>query len=191
MVALVALFMGLLTFVEYNSVYPSLVEFRDAPPFNRIRFLMLFATVFSLSAIQRGMFIPSTLTQFMDAVGTLMGLDCIQVLLGRHDPEIVPVVLGGQLGRKQIKVRFAEDFPQRAADGLAEPLVGKRKSPLDILPQNVLGQRFNERLIKTFRGAEPGFEGFQVRLFVVGFGRVHSVVSCRSRGRRQEPSFGS
>jgi hypothetical protein len=73
MVALVALFMGLLTFVEYNSIYPSLVEFRDAPPFNRIRFLMLFATVFSLSTIQRGLFIPSTLTEFMEAVGNLIG----------------------------------------------------------------------------------------------------------------------
>ena len=54
MVALVALFAGALTFVEYNSVYPGLVEFRDAPPFNRMRFLMLFATVFCLSLIERG-----------------------------------------------------------------------------------------------------------------------------------------
>ena len=54
MVALVALFMAALTFAEYNSVYPGLVEFRDAPPFNRIRFLMVFATVFCLSAIERG-----------------------------------------------------------------------------------------------------------------------------------------
>ncbi|MEZ5798513.1 MAG: hypothetical protein R3D63_14200 [Paracoccaceae bacterium] len=30
MVALVALFAGALTFAEYNAVYPSLVEFRDA-----------------------------------------------------------------------------------------------------------------------------------------------------------------
>lgn len=74
MVALVALFLGLLTFVEYNSAYPSLVEFRDAPPFNRIRFLMLFATVFLLSAIERGKFMPSTLTEFAEAVGTLIGV---------------------------------------------------------------------------------------------------------------------
>lgn len=74
MVALVALFLGLLTFVEYNSAYPSLVEFRDAPPFNRIRFLMLFATVFSLSAIERGKHISSTLTEFTQAVGALIGV---------------------------------------------------------------------------------------------------------------------
>lgn len=74
MVALVALFLGVLTFVEYNSTYPSLVEFRDAPPFNRIRFLMLFGTVFCLSVIERGKLLPSSLTEFMDAVGTLIGV---------------------------------------------------------------------------------------------------------------------
>jgi hypothetical protein len=41
-VALVALFGGVLTFVEYRTAYPGLVEFRDAPPYNRTRFLMLF-----------------------------------------------------------------------------------------------------------------------------------------------------
>jgi hypothetical protein len=74
MVALVALFIGLLTFVEYNATYPSLVEFRDAPPFNRVRFLMLFSTIFCLSVIARGKTMPSTLTEFTDAVGTLIGM---------------------------------------------------------------------------------------------------------------------
>ena len=74
MVALVALFIGALTFVEYNAVYPGLVEFRDAPPFNRIRFLMLFATVFCLSAIERGRVAPSTLTELIHAVGALIGI---------------------------------------------------------------------------------------------------------------------
>ena len=37
-VTLVALFGAGLTFFEYSSTYPGLVEFRDAPPFNRIRF---------------------------------------------------------------------------------------------------------------------------------------------------------
>ena len=74
MVALVALFLGLLTFVEYNSTYPSLVEFRDAPPFNRIRFLMLFATVFFLSTIERGRILPSGLTELTTLIGTLIGV---------------------------------------------------------------------------------------------------------------------
>ena len=73
MVALVALFAAALTFVEYNSVYPGLVEFRDAPPFNRIRFLMLLATVLSLSMIEGGRSDPSTLTQLIHAIGALIG----------------------------------------------------------------------------------------------------------------------
>ena len=74
MVALVALFAGTLTFIEYNATYPSLVEFRDAPPFNRIRFVMLLVTVFSLSAIERGRVAPTTITEFFDAIGTLIGI---------------------------------------------------------------------------------------------------------------------
>ena len=74
MVALVALFLGLLTFVEYNSAYPSLVEFRDAPPFNRVRFIMLFTKVFCLSAIARGRIVPSTLSEFIEAIGSLIGM---------------------------------------------------------------------------------------------------------------------
>ena len=74
MVALVAFFAAALTFVEYNAIYPGLFEFRDAPPFNRIRFLMLFATVFCLSAIERGRMEPSTMTELIHAVGALIGL---------------------------------------------------------------------------------------------------------------------
>lgn len=74
MVALVAFFAGALTFVEYKAVYPGLFEFRDAPPFNRIRFLMLFATVFCLSAIERGRIESSTMTDLIHAIGALIGL---------------------------------------------------------------------------------------------------------------------
>ncbi len=73
MVALVALFAGVLTFVEYNSAYPGLVEFRDAPPFNRVRFMMLFSTVFLLTVIARGEEQPTTLTIFVQSVGGLIG----------------------------------------------------------------------------------------------------------------------
>ena len=73
MVALVALFAGILTFVEYNAVYPGLVEFRDAPPFNRVRFLMLFGTVFALSVIEGGRSQATTLTELVTAIGTLIG----------------------------------------------------------------------------------------------------------------------
>ncbi|MFV2038079.1 MAG: hypothetical protein ACC646_10880 [Paracoccaceae bacterium] len=72
-VALVAIFGALLTFFEYGSAYPGLIEFRDAPPFNRIRFVSLFTTVFLLTVIHRGLVEPTTLTQFVQAVGALVG----------------------------------------------------------------------------------------------------------------------
>lgn len=73
-VALVAIFGAALTIFEYASAYPGLVEFRDAPPFNRIRFMSLFVTVFSLTVIARGGNDPTTLTQFVAAIGALIGL---------------------------------------------------------------------------------------------------------------------
>lgn len=72
-VALVALFAAALTFFEYASTYPGLVEFRDAPPFNRLRYLSLFATVLLLSAIVRGQSEPTTLTSFIEVLGNKLG----------------------------------------------------------------------------------------------------------------------
>ena len=72
-VALVALFAAALTFFEYASTYPGLVEFRDAPPFNRLRFLSLFVTVLILSTIVRGQAMPTTLTTFIEALGNRLG----------------------------------------------------------------------------------------------------------------------
>ncbi len=68
-VALVALVAAFFTFAEYYSTYPSLVEFRDAPPFNRVRFIALFVSVFSLSQIAHGKADPTTLSLFIEAVG--------------------------------------------------------------------------------------------------------------------------
>jgi hypothetical protein len=72
-VALVALFGAALTFFEYMSAYPGLIEFRDAPPFNRLRFLSIFVTVFLLTLICRGISQPSILSEFVTAVGALIG----------------------------------------------------------------------------------------------------------------------
>ncbi|PTR20760.1 hypothetical protein ORIO_00755 [Cereibacter azotoformans] len=73
MVALVALFGGVLTFVEYNATYPGLVEFRDAPPFNRLRYALLFVLVLSLTLMQRDASDPSTLTTLFAAVAAAIG----------------------------------------------------------------------------------------------------------------------
>ena len=72
-VILIALLAAFLTFVEYSSNFPSIVEFRDAPPFNRLRFLSLLITVVMLSAIQRGHSDPSSVTDAFTAIGTIVG----------------------------------------------------------------------------------------------------------------------
>lgn len=69
-VALLGIAAAFFTFIEYNSSYPSLVEFRQAPPFNRLRFLGLFATVFALTLIAKGAHEPTTLTRLFEAMGT-------------------------------------------------------------------------------------------------------------------------
>lgn len=72
-VALTALFAGAFTMFEYASTYPGLIEFRDAPPYNRIRFAALFATVLLLSLVAAGRSDPTTLTEFITAIGGLVG----------------------------------------------------------------------------------------------------------------------
>lgn len=70
---LMALLAFSLTFVEYNSHAPSIVEFRDAAPFNRLRFLTLFFTVFLLSALQKGMTEATMLTAGLTSLGMILG----------------------------------------------------------------------------------------------------------------------
>lgn len=72
-VVLIALFAAALTTVEYASSYPSIVEFRDAPPFNRIRYLSLLVTVIMISIVCRTDTEANSLMQFVKAVGILIG----------------------------------------------------------------------------------------------------------------------
>lgn len=64
---------GFMTFIEYYGVYPSIIEFRFAPPFNRIRFFTLAVILITLSLILRGEDNPSAstvlLTQFAQGLG--------------------------------------------------------------------------------------------------------------------------
>ncbi|WP_214649914.1 hypothetical protein [Palleronia pontilimi] len=71
--AFLAICAGLLTVFEYGSSYPCLFEFRDAAPFNRIRFMMLFVTVLATSLISRGMTEPNSLTVLLEIVGHVIG----------------------------------------------------------------------------------------------------------------------
>ncbi len=72
-VTLVAIFGAGLTFFEYASTYPGLVEFRDAPPFNRVRFGSLFVTVILLSFMARSGIEPTPLSQAVAALGAQVG----------------------------------------------------------------------------------------------------------------------
>lgn len=73
-IALMALFIGGFVFSEYASVYPGLIAFRDAPPFNRMRFIMGFAMVFLISLAALGVTHPTSATRFVTAIGMLLGL---------------------------------------------------------------------------------------------------------------------
>lgn len=72
-VALVALFGGALVFFEYHAVYPSLIEFRDGAPYNRIRYLMILTIVIFLSIIVADQTDSSTVSRFFRALGLLVG----------------------------------------------------------------------------------------------------------------------
>lgn len=73
LVATVALGMFIWTYVEYASNAPSLIEFREAPPFNRIRYTALLATVACVSLIQAYMIEQTTMNGLAYSVGTIIG----------------------------------------------------------------------------------------------------------------------
>jgi hypothetical protein len=72
-VILFAIFAAIFTMVEYSSSSPSIVEFRDAPPFNRVRFSTLFATILCLSMTFRGYHAPSVVTEIFQQAGSSVG----------------------------------------------------------------------------------------------------------------------
>jgi hypothetical protein len=72
-VVLLAIFGAALTFFEYGSAAPGLVEFRDAPPYNRIRFAALFVTVFLVSVILSGVKTAGPMSELIQATGALVG----------------------------------------------------------------------------------------------------------------------
>ncbi len=70
---LVAILAALMTFLEYNAASPSIVEFRDAAPFNRLRFVALFATVFLLTLICQSVTNPTEFTAALASLGIILG----------------------------------------------------------------------------------------------------------------------
>lgn len=72
-VVVLAILAALLTFLEYISHYPSLVEFRDAPPINRLRIGSLFVTVSLLTIIFIHGVAPTSLSAVINRMGSLVG----------------------------------------------------------------------------------------------------------------------
>jgi hypothetical protein len=72
-VVVLAILASCMTFIEYYGRYPSFIEFRFAPPFNRLRFVALFLTVILLSMIVRGQTDPTGWTILITQLGTGLG----------------------------------------------------------------------------------------------------------------------
>ena len=60
-------------FVEYYTDFPSVVDFRDAPPFNRLRFACLFAIVLSTSVLCADQVRPTLFSGAVASLGALTG----------------------------------------------------------------------------------------------------------------------
>ncbi|CUI50454.1 hypothetical protein [Cognatishimia activa] len=72
-VILVALFAAVLVFIEYYATYPSIVEFRYAPPFNRLRYAAVLITVFTITSVYRHAADPNALNGLLRAISALAG----------------------------------------------------------------------------------------------------------------------
>lgn len=72
-VALLALLAGAMTSAEYFTSFPSFIEFREAPPLNRMRFFSLFVIAAALSLIVGHPDETSLLSTLFHALGTLLG----------------------------------------------------------------------------------------------------------------------
>ncbi|MCH8465222.1 MAG: hypothetical protein LAT78_01420 [Roseinatronobacter sp.] len=56
-VTLLALLAAIVVVTEYSAPYPGLIEFRDAKPYNRARFILVGAIVLALTLLQRDIFL--------------------------------------------------------------------------------------------------------------------------------------
>ena len=69
---IIGLLAAVFVFVEYFSTYPSLLEFRFAPPFNRIRFAAVFCFVFAMSLVYGNDSNPNVLNGILSALSHLL-----------------------------------------------------------------------------------------------------------------------
>ncbi|UXX82132.1 hypothetical protein [Roseovarius pelagicus] len=72
-VVILALLAGALVFIEYHGQCPSIVGFRFAPPYNRLKFGFIALTVLIMSLIARGMSDPGSWTILLTGIGRSIG----------------------------------------------------------------------------------------------------------------------
>ncbi|MEX0329255.1 MAG: hypothetical protein AB3N07_11075 [Ruegeria sp.] len=71
-VVFLAILAFILTFSEYNSAFPSLIEFRDAPPVNRLRFVGLMSMVMFLTLICKNAYAPTEVSGLVYSMGLMI-----------------------------------------------------------------------------------------------------------------------
>lgn len=72
-VALLAIVGAGLTFAEYYTNFPSIVEFRDAPPLNRLRCIALLMMVLVLTLATKNAYEPTAITAIFNGIGQVVG----------------------------------------------------------------------------------------------------------------------
>ncbi|MDT8328739.1 MAG: hypothetical protein RQ750_15375 [Roseovarius sp.] len=72
-VIVLSILAAFMTFIEYYGKYPSIIEFRFAPPFNRLKFFALSAILIVLSLICRATTDPTGWTVLLSNMGTALG----------------------------------------------------------------------------------------------------------------------
>lgn len=73
LVVVIAILAATLTFIEYNSRYPSIVEFRFASPVNRLKFGCLWLSLILMAVILRGYSEPTGWTNVLTLAGDGIG----------------------------------------------------------------------------------------------------------------------
>jgi hypothetical protein len=74
MIVLLSIMAGAITFSEYNAEFPSFMEFRYAPPVNRLRFIGLAAMFLMLTLVTKDMYDPTFLTGVLADFGFTLGI---------------------------------------------------------------------------------------------------------------------
>ena len=88
---------------------------------------------------------------FLLAAGRRVLLDGLKEFPRRDDALVVSLILGRQLGGKEVGVRAPNDFIEGLAQFHAEAAVGEGEPALHVLAEDVLREVLDQRLVKRLR----------------------------------------